>query len=169
MRCQKWKLFKKKTLCQVIPSKSQASTQLECFGESDTSEHVQEKRYLSLSWQQCTESVHIEMTASLLHVCFLYRIRKQERKTYSVYILVARVQGRIKRYRGGGRKGDGLRCEGGGGAGRRQRSTGGRQISRQNHSTNITTFLTQHKTKAATTIEIPRQRLKISDNKTRER
>ena len=54
------------------------------------------------------------MTASLLHVCFLYRIRKQERKTYSVYILVARVQGSIKRYRGGGRKGDGLRCEGGG-------------------------------------------------------
>ena len=33
------------------------------------------------------------------------------------YILIARVQGRIKRYRGGGRKGDGLRCEGGGGGG----------------------------------------------------
>ena len=32
-------------------------------------------------------------------------------------ILIARVQGRIKRYRGGGRKGDGLRCEGGGGGG----------------------------------------------------
>ena len=72
---------------------------------------------------------------------------------------------RIKRYRGGGRKGDGLRREGrgrlggGGGAGRQQRSTGGRQMSRQNHSTNITTttFLTQHKTKTATTIEISRQ------------
>ena len=37
----------------------------------------------------------------------------------------------IKRYRGGGRKGDGLRCKGGG-AGRQQRSTGGRQMSRQN-------------------------------------
>ena len=79
------------------------------------------------------------------------------------YILIARVQGRIKRYRGGGRKGDGLRCEGGGrrgvGAGRQQRSTGGRQMSRQNHSTKITTttFLTQHKTKTATTIEISRQ------------
>ena len=55
------------------------------------------------------------MTASLLHVCFLYRTRKQERKTCSVYILLARVQGRIKRYRGGERKGDGLRCEMGGG------------------------------------------------------
>ena len=31
----------------------------------------------------------------------------------------------IKRYRGGGRKGDGLRCEGGGGDGRQQRSTDG--------------------------------------------
>ena len=42
-------------------------------------------------------------------------------------------------------------------------------MSRQNHSTNITTtFLTQHKTKTATTIEISRH-LKISDNKTRER
>ena len=39
---------------------------------------------------------------------------KRERKTCSVYILVARVQGMIKRYRGGGRKGDGLSCEGGG-------------------------------------------------------
>ena len=57
-----------------------------------------------------------------------------------------------------------------GGAGRQQRSTGGRQMSRQNHSTNITTtFLTQHKTKTATTIEISRQHLKINDNKTRER
>ena len=43
------------------------------------------------------------------------KTRKQESKTCSVYILIARVQGRIKRYRGGGRKGDGLRCEGGGG------------------------------------------------------
>ena len=44
-------------------------------------------------------------------------------------------------------------------------------MSQQNHSTNITTttFLTQHKTKTATTIEISRQHLKISDNKTRER
>ena len=49
--------------------------------------------------------------------CFLYRTRKQERKTCSVYILIARVQGRIKRYRGSRRKGDGLRCEGGGGGG----------------------------------------------------
>ena len=59
------------------------------------------------------------MTASLLHVCFLYRTRKQERKTCIVYILIARVQGKIKRYRGGERKGDGLRCErwGGGGGG----------------------------------------------------
>ena len=59
----------------------------------------------------------------------------------------------------------------GGWAGRQQRSTGGRQMSRQNHSTNITTitFLTQHKTKTATTIEISRQHLKISANKTRER
>ena len=55
------------------------------------------------------------MTASLLHVCFLYRTCKQERKTCCVYILIARVQGRIKIYGGGGRKGDGLRCEGGGG------------------------------------------------------
>ena len=39
---------------------------------------------------------------------------KQERKTCSVYILIAQVQGRIKKYRGGGRKGDGLRREGGG-------------------------------------------------------
>ena len=99
------------------------------------------------------------------------KTRKQESKTCSVYILIARVQGRIKRYRGGGRKGDGLRCEGGGGSGRQQRSTGGRQMSQQNHSTNITTttFLTQHKTKTATTIEISRQHLKISDNKTCER
>ena len=87
---------------------------------------------------------------------------KQERKTGSVYILIARVQGRIKKYRGGGRKGDGLRREGGGSRGggwRQQRSTGGRQMSRQNHSTNITTtiFLTQLKTKTATTIEISRQ------------
>ena len=76
----------------------------------------------------------------------------------------------IKRYRGGGRKGDGLRCDGGGWGGRQQRSTGGRQMSRQNHSTNITTttFLTQHKTKTAITIEISQQHLKISDNKTRE-
>ena len=60
---------------------------------------------------------------------------------------------------------------GGGWAGRRQRSTGGRQMSRQNHSRNITTitFLTQHKTKTATTIEVSRQHLKISANKTRER
>ena len=67
----------------------------------------------------------------------------------------------IKRYRGGGRKGDGLSCEGGGGeeGGRQQRSRCGRQMSRQNHSTNITTFLTQHKTKTATTIEISRQHL----------
>ena len=57
------------------------------------------------------------MTASLLHVCFLYRTRKQERKTCSVYILIAQVQGRIKRYRDGGRKGDELRCEGVGGKG----------------------------------------------------
>ena len=42
------------------------------------------------------------------------KTRKQERKTCSVYILIARIQGRIKRYRSGGRKGDGLRCEGGG-------------------------------------------------------
>ena len=106
------------------------------------------------------------MTASLLHVCFLYRTRKQERKTCSVYILLARVQGRIKRYRGGERKGDGLRCEGGGGG--QQRSTGGGQMSRQNHSTNITTtFFTQHKTKTAT-IEISGH-LKISNNKSRER
>ena len=88
---------------------------------------------------------------------------KQERKTGSVYILIARVHGRIKKYRGGGRKGDGLRREGGGSRGgggwRQQRSTGGRQMSRQNHSTNITTtiFLTQLKTKTATTIEISRQ------------
>ena len=115
------------------------------------------------------------MTASLLHVCFLYRTQKQERKTCSVYILVALVQGRIERYRGGGRKGDGLRCEwgrgeGGGGGWRQQRSAGGRQMSRQNHSTKITTtFLTQHKTKTATTIEISRQHLKINDNKTYER
>ena len=47
----------------------------------------------------------------------LQKTRKQERKTCSVYILIARVQGRIKRYRGGGRKGDGLRCEGEGGGG----------------------------------------------------
>ena len=158
----------------MIPSQSQASTLLECFGESDTSEHVQEKRCLSLSWLQCTESFHIEMTASLLHVCFLNRTRKQERKTCSVYILIAQVQGRIKTYRGGGRKSDGLRCGGGGGelegVGRQQRSTGGRQMSRQNHSTNITTtFLTQHKTKTATTIKISRQHLKISGNKTCER
>ena len=148
------------------------STLLECFGKSDTLEHDQEKRCLSLSWLECTESVHIEMTASLLHVCFLYRTCKQERKTCCVYILIARVQGRIKIYGGGGRKGDGLRCEGGGGgAGRQQRSTGGRQMSRQNHSTNktTTTFLTQHKTKTATTIEISRQHLKISDSKTCER
>ena len=39
-------------------------------------------------------------------------------KTCSVYILIARVQVRIKpRYRGGGRKGDGLRCERGAGGG----------------------------------------------------
>ena len=79
---------------------------------------------------------------------------------------------KVKRYRGGGRKGDGVRCEGGTeGAGRQQISTDGRQMSRQNHSTNITTttFLTQHKTKTATTIEISRQYLKIRDNKTRER
>ena len=63
------------------------------------------------------ESVHIEMTASLLHVCFLNRTRKQERKTCSVYILIARVQGRIETYRGVETKGDGLRCEGGGGGG----------------------------------------------------
>ena len=81
-------------------------------------------------------------------------------------ILIARVQGRIKRYRGGGRKGDELRCEGGGGgerrgAGRQQRNMGGRQMSRQNHSTNITTttFLTH----------VSRQYLKIIDNKTRAR
>ena len=102
-------------------------------------------------------------------VCFLNRTRKWERKTCSVYTLIARVQGRIKTYRGGGRKGDGLRCEGGEGVGGQQ-STGGRQMSRQNHSTNITTtFLTQHKTKTATTIEISRQHLKISGNKTCER
>ena len=86
--------------------------------------------------------------------------RKTGAQNMQCYILIARVQGRIKRYRGGGRKGDGLRCEGGGRrAGRQQRSTGGRQMSRQNHSTNITTttFMTQHKTKTATTIEISRQ------------
>ena len=105
---------------------------------TDTSEHVQEKRCLSLLWLQCTESIHIEMTASLLPVCFLNRTRKQEHKTCSVYILTARVQGRIKTYCGGGRKGDGLRCEGGGGLGD-NRSTAGWQISWQNHSTNITT------------------------------
>ena len=49
------------------------------------------------------------------------KTRKRERKTCSVYILIARVQGRIKRYRGGGRKEDGLRCEGG------ERRGGGRQ------------------------------------------
>ena len=59
------------------------------------------------------EFAHIEMTALLLHICFLYRTRKQEHKTCSVYIFIARVQGRIKRYCGGGRKGNGLRCEGG--------------------------------------------------------
>ena len=58
---------------------------------------------------------------------FLVRNRKQECKTCSVYILIVRVQGRIKRYCGGG-KGDGLKCEGEG-AGRQQRSTGGRQMS----------------------------------------
>ena len=42
------------------------------------------------------------------------KTRKQERKTCSIYILIVRVQGRIKSYRGGGKKGDGLRCEGGG-------------------------------------------------------
>ena len=109
------------------------------------------------------------MTASLLHVCFLYRTRKQERKTCIVYILIARVQGKITRYRGGERKGDGLRCEreGGEGAGRQQRITSGRQMSRQNHPTNITTitFLTQHKTKTATTAEISQQYLKINDKK----
>ena len=67
--------------------------------------------------QASKESVHIEMTASLLHVCYLYRTRKQERKACSVYILIARVQGRIKIYRGGERKGYGLRCEGWGGGG----------------------------------------------------
>ena len=73
------------------------------------------------------------------------KTRKQERKTCSIYILIAR--------------------------GIQQRNTGGRQMSRQNHSTNMTaiTFLTQHKIKTATTIEISRQHLKISDNKTRER
>ena len=62
-----------------------------------------------------------------------------------------------------------MRGGGGGGvAGRRQRSTSGRQMSQQNRSTNITTtFLTQHKTKTATAIEISRQHFKISDNKTR--
>ena len=102
---------------------------------------------------------------------FTVKNTKQERKTCSVYILIVRVQGRIKRYRGGGRKGDWLRCEGGMGVERQQRSTGGRQMSLQNHSTKITTttFLTQHKTKTATTLEISRQHLKIRDNKTRER
>ena len=56
------------------------------------------------------------------------------------------------------------------GVGRQQRSTGGREMSQQNHSTNLTTtFLTQHKTKTATTIEISRQHLKIRGNKTCER
>ena len=59
--------------------------------------------------------------------------------------------------------------EGGGGegAGRQQRITSGRQMSRQNHPTNITTitFLTQHKTKTATTAEISQQYLKINDKK----
>ena len=88
---------------------------------TDTSKHVQEKRCLSLLWLQCTESIHIEMTASLLHVCFLNRTQKKERKICSVYILIARVQGRIKTYHGGGKKGDGLRCEGGRGAGRQKK------------------------------------------------
>ena len=57
------------------------------------------------------------MTALLLHVFFLNRTRKQERKTCSVYLLIARVQGRIKTYCGGGKKGDGLRCKEGGGRG----------------------------------------------------
>ena len=64
--------------------------------------------------QASKKSVHIEMTASLLHVCYLYRTRKQERKTCSVYILIAQVQGRIKRYRGGG---EGEARDGGGGGG----------------------------------------------------
>ena len=69
------------------------------------------------------------------------------------------------RYRCGGRKGDGLRCGGGGGGGgwdTTKKNIGGRQMSRQNHSTNITgtSFLTQHKTKTATTIEISQQHLK---------
>ena len=79
------------------------------------------------------------MTASLLHVCFLYRKHEnEERKTCSVYILIARVQGRIKRYRGGGRKEDGLRCEGG------ERRGGGRRVGdnkevQRRWPTNVTT------------------------------
>ena len=51
------------------------------------------------------------------------------------YILIARVQGRIKRYRGGGRKGDGLRCEGGG-----RRGGGGWETTKKYRwPTNVTT------------------------------
>ena len=65
---------------------------------------------------------------------------------------------------GGGRKGDGLRCEGVGG-GRRQRSVATTSFNKHNNNN----FLKQLKTKTATTIEISRQHLKISDNKIRER
>ena len=65
------------------------------------------------------------------------KTRKQERKTCSIYILIARVQGRIKSYRGGGKKGDGLRCEGGG----RRRWGGGRWDTTKKYRwpTNVTT------------------------------
>ena len=56
------------------------------------------------------------MPRSSMFVSCIEHVRKQEHKTCSVYILMARVQEKIKRYRGGGRKGDGLRCEGGGGS-----------------------------------------------------
>ena len=71
-------------------------------------------------------------------------------------------------------KGDGLRCEGGGGGGglgdNKERYRWPINVTTKSFNKHMTTtaFLTQHKTKTAITIEISRQHLKISDNKTRE-